>query len=93
MNTVSILHGSTPTLILAKPATPFRFCHILNNSDVTIYIVYDGDAATLTTSNGMPILSGQTFVLENGSLNLYKDAIYGVHADGSLDKEVRIQSA
>ena len=93
MTAISVVHGSTPTLILAKPSDPWRFCHILNNSNATVYIQYDGSSATLTTSNGMPILPGQTFTLENGAIELFKDAIYGIHGDVSLDKEVRIQNA
>lgn len=65
------------------------FIHIYNNSDVTIYISYDGTAAT--TAAGMPILAGQTYQLNNdGSKQIFVKGVSAIHAS-SGSKEIRIQ--
>lgn len=68
------------------------FIHILNNSDVTIYFSYDGDAATVTTALGIPIGPGQPLTLENtGPRQLFTKAVYAIHGAGAVNKEVRVQ--
>ena len=82
---------TSPTLI-ANPGNR-DFLHVYNNSDEVIYVVYDGDATTLTTSNGMPIAVGGVLTLNNdGQRNLFNKPVYGIHG-GTGNKEVRVQGA
>jgi len=93
MTAVSIAAGATPTVILAAPTTPFLFCHIQNLGTGPIYIQFDNDSATLSTSNGWKVEAGGTFSLENtGSLQAYKYAIKGIHGEVGA-QEVRVQTA
>lgn len=88
MRALSIVAGVTPTKICDGGLR--KFAHIYNNSDVTIYIGYDGLASTVTTANGYPLLPTGTLVLDNlGSGQVYVDPIYAIHGDVA-DKEVRV---
>jgi hypothetical protein len=67
------------------------FLHIYNNSDVIIYIGYDGGGAAVTTSLGVPLPPNDTLQLNNdGFRNIFNDAVYAIHG-GSGNKEVRVQ--
>ena len=90
MNAVSIPSGSTPTLILAAGSAS-RQCDIINDSDTTIRLCYDGsDQSALSTTPGAevgyPLFPGATLSL---SQTIAK-AVYGVHAAG-VAKRVQIQ--
>jgi hypothetical protein len=79
--------GNTSTLIAA--AGNRDFLHIYNNSDEIIYVKYDGDSDTVTTSNGMPIAVAGVLTLNNdGQRNLFNKPVYGICASGG--KEVRV---
>jgi hypothetical protein len=68
-----------------------KFVHIMNTSDVTIYVQYDGSSTTLTTSNGLPIAPGEKFGLENdGTSPIFDKEVWAIHG-GSGNKEVRLQ--
>ena len=72
------------------PAGPRPFLHILNNSDTTIYISYDGDNATVAA--GWPVPPNGAFTLENqGPAKLFERRVTGIHAATGANKEVRIQ--
>lgn len=92
MQAIQVATGATPTLLAA--AGPRKFLHVFNNSDVTIYIGYDGDTANpLTTLNGYPLLPTGTLVLDNvGPVKIYDAKVEAVH-DAAGNKEVRIVGA
>ena len=88
MNAISV--GSTPTLIAAGGNR--KFIHLFNNSNVNVYLSYDGDSATLTTANGFVLLPGAVLQINNdGHSNIFDQAVYGIVATGTA--EVRIQGA
>lgn len=95
MQAISVLTGAVPTLVAA--AGNRDFLHVLNNSDVTVYLSYDLDAATavstLTSALGMPVLPGQVIQLINdGHRNVFNKPVYAIH-DDAASKELRIQGA
>lgn len=92
MKQVNVAAGVEPTKIC--DAGNRDFIHVFNNSDVVIYVGYDGDPATpleLATTNGVPLLPNAMLVLDNvGPRNIYTHAVYAVHG-GSGSKDVRVQ--
>jgi len=69
------------------------FVHLQNVSDTDIYVKYDGSAAALTTTNGLKIIPGGYLILNNdGSRNVFTQAVWAIHG-GTGNKEVRIQGA
>jgi len=68
---------------------PCNFVHIYNNSDVTIYVAYDG--ANVTVAAGIPIEPGQTLHLDNdGNRQIFIRGVSLIHG-GTGNKEIRIQ--
>jgi len=66
------------------------FFHMVNNSDTTIYVCYDGTAAA-TVAEGLPVAPNQSITLDNtGPKMIYNKAVYAIHG-ASGDKEVRLQ--
>lgn len=95
MQAISIVAGVTPTLVAA--AGNRDFLHVFNNSDVTMYLSYDIDVATVAgvslVLKGMPLLPGQVLQLVNdGHRNVFNKPVYAIHED-LADKEIRIQGA
>lgn len=89
MKALSVIHGATPTLVAA--AGNRNYLHIYNNSDTTIYLSYDGSATTVSTANGMPLKAGTALLISNDSMpNVYNNAVYAVHGDAAVDKELRL---
>lgn len=89
MRVLSIATGATPTQISA--GGHYAFAHIYNDSDTTIYIGYDGDAASVDVNKGYPLLPTGLFTLENyGTKELFMSPIYAVHGAG-VGKNVRVQ--
>jgi hypothetical protein len=79
---------STATQV-AAPGN-YDFIHIYNDSDVPIYLSYDG--AQPTVGAGMTLLPMGWFALESDGLgkNLFSMGVYAIH--GSVgDKQIRIQ--
>lgn len=58
-----------------------RWVHLVNRSDTTIYVKYDGGAEALTVANGIPIAPGALLMLGNsgGDQDFWHD-IYAIHA-------------
>ena len=82
----------TVTNVAAKVANagPRRFVHIQNASAQVIYVKYDGDAAALTTANGMQIQPGETWQLNNDPGRfIFDQDIWLITSAGTAD--VRIQ--
>ncbi len=80
----------TTSQTLIAPEGNRDFIHIQNWSDTILYLKYDGDSTTLTTSNGIPLLPQATLQLNNDGKNIFRKAVYGIHG-GSGNKEVRVQ--
>lgn len=95
MNAISVAPGASPTLVAAGGNR--NFLHIYNNSASTVYLCYDCDTATATstlaTTNGFPLVAGAAIMLNNDNLRGFGNPVYAVHADGSNPKELRIQGA
>jgi hypothetical protein len=72
---------STATLILA--ANNERKGSLIVNNDATVSM-YIGMDANVTTSNGLPIGARSTFN-NSGQNALWKGAIYGIVASGTVD--------
>jgi hypothetical protein len=72
------------------------FIHILNleaAGGATVYLKYDGDATTLTTANGFPLLPQQILVLENlGPRNIYTKPVQALQSSGGTT-HLRVQGA
>lgn len=60
---------SAAAITTIKTAGILQFCHIYNPSAATMYVAYDGDpgitSAALLIANGMPVLPGVWFMLNN----------------------------
>jgi hypothetical protein len=95
MQAISVPSGSTPTLIVA--AGNRDFLHIYNNGSATVYVCYDSDlttaTSTLATTNGIPIPAGGERQLNNdGMKQIFTKPVYAVHGSGSA-QELRVQGA
>lgn len=86
-------HQATTSETTILAAGNYDFVHIMNNSDTTVYVKYDGDSTPVTTALGLPIVAGDTLMLNNvGPRNIFTRAITCIHGS-SGNKELRIQGA
>lgn len=66
-----------------------RFIHMMNNSNVVIYVKYDGDATALTTANGFPLLAGAVLQINNdGHRNLFDQPVTAIVSSGTAELRV-----
>ena len=88
MKAVSV--ANSPTKLVS--AGNREFLHIYNNGSQTIFLCYDGDSTTLSTTNGMPVPAGGFLALDNDQIrNIQNHDVYAICASGTVD--VRIQGA
>jgi len=79
------------TVTELAPAGNRDFLHIFNNSDVVIYVSWDGTNSTV--AGGWPLYPNGGFTLDNtGPRTIFNKRVTAIHG-GSGDKEVRIQGA
>jgi hypothetical protein len=84
----AITVGTTVTPI--APAGDRDFLWIYNNDTNPIFLSFDGDPATLTTSNGFPVAAGTYIILDNSSnRNVQNKAVNAISSAGSAN--VRVQ--
>lgn len=79
--------SGTTTLVELAAAGPREFIHIYNSGSSPVYISYDGMDATV--EDGMPILAGATYQLNNdGTKPLF---VKRVTAIGTEAWELKLQ--
>lgn len=81
--------------IAATEVSPARstrtWISLVNESDATIYVGYDGSGDALTVANGHPIPSGEYIVLKNdGPTRAFTGKIEAIHG-GAGTKDLRVQ--
>jgi len=86
MKTITV--GTTVTAI--APAGNRDFLWIFNNDSATVFLSFDGDSTTLTTSNGFPLLTQTGILLDNSrDRNTFNKAVNAISVAGSAN--VRVQ--
>lgn len=73
--------GTTETTIVPAPAAfPYRFVAIGNSGTATIYVKLTPDTTSVTTSNGIPLAPGASFVFDQPTvrLELFRNGIKAV---------------
>lgn len=84
----AITVGTSVTAI--APAGNRDFLWIYNNDTNPIFLSFDGDDTTLTTSNGFPLATKTAILLDNSTnRNIQNKAVNAISAGGSAD--VRVQ--
>ena len=96
MKAVSILTGTTPTLVVAANSWS-GVCDIYNDSDTDMRICYDGSdpaglvAAPAGSEVGFKLASGSIFSLAQLCVPQLSKAVYAVHA-ALTSKTVQVQT-
>ena len=71
--------GNTATLIVAANSARLSLV-IQNNGSATVYL---GPSASVSASNGIPLLTGGSFQEDSGGARMYQGDIYGISATSS----------
>lgn len=86
MQAINVLDSATEL----APAGNRDFLHVYNNSDVVMYVSYDGTPATV--AGGFPLPVGAIMTLDNTGLrNIYTKRVTAIHGSAGASKEVRVQ--
>lgn len=94
MTAIQVASGATPTVV--APARVRHFVHVQNDSDVDIYLQYDGSVDVLTVNNGLRLKPGAVIMLEermaDASPRAFNFAVNAVHASTGT-KLLRVQES